>query len=102
MSIALSVVVPVYNGASTITLLAKELASLQIEGGLELILVNDGSVDNSLDVCLDLCRSNMLPMPIVNLTRNFGEHNAVCSLEIRNEPKRIAHDGHHERLEKIL
>ena len=54
LSPALSIVVPVYNGAATVGELVKALRALEIEGGLEIVLVVDGSPDNSLDVCKEL------------------------------------------------
>jgi len=48
---ALSVVVPVYLGAATVGELVAALRALEIDGGLEIVLVVDGSPDNSLDVC---------------------------------------------------
>ena len=51
---ALSIVVPVYNGAATVGELVKALRALGIEGGLEIVLVVDGSPDNSIDVCKEL------------------------------------------------
>lgn len=75
----LSVVVPVYNGAATVGTLVDALAGLKVEGGLEVVLVNDGSPDNSLDVCRGLARRTDVPVTVVNLARNFGEHNAVMA-----------------------
>lgn len=40
---ALSIVIPVYNGAATIGELVAALAGLDIPGGIEIVLVNDGS-----------------------------------------------------------
>ena len=51
---ALSVVVPVYNGAATIGELVNALRALKIADGLEIVLVVDGSPDNSLAVCKQL------------------------------------------------
>ncbi len=75
----LSIVVPVYNGASSIPTLVEALSSLQVPGGLEIILVNDCSPDHSLAVCHDLCALNAVPLTVLNLARNFGEHNAVMA-----------------------
>ena len=44
---ALSIVVPVYNGAATVRELVQALRGLEIEGGLEIVLVVDNSPDNS-------------------------------------------------------
>ena len=76
---SLSVVVPVYNGADSVPTLVDALSQLHVEGGLEIILVNDGSPDNSLDVCRTLCKRNAVALTVVNLARNFGEHNAVMA-----------------------
>ncbi len=76
---SLSVVVPVYNGADSVPTLVEALSQLHVEGGLEIILVNDGSPDNSLDVCRTLCKRNAVALTVVNLARNFGEHNAVMA-----------------------
>ena len=77
--LALSIVIPVYNGASSITDLVRALESLPIGGGHEIVLVNDGSVDDSLAVCRALFDRARVPMTILNLARNFGEHNAVMA-----------------------
>lgn len=76
---SLSIVIPVYNGAATIGKLVDELVSLPIEGGLEIILVNDGSRDESAAVCERLVERYSTPITFVNLARNFGEHNAVMA-----------------------
>ncbi|MFV3130374.1 glycosyltransferase family 2 protein [Niveispirillum sp. KHB5.9] len=75
----LSIVVPVYNGAASIGLLVEALAGLPVAGGLEIILVNDGSSDGSLAVCTALARYCPVPLTIIDLARNFGEHNAVMA-----------------------
>ena len=43
------------------------------------MLVNDGSPDNSLDVCRALVDGARVPITLVNLARNYGEHNAVMA-----------------------
>jgi glycosyltransferase involved in cell wall biosynthesis len=76
---SLSIVIPVYNGAKTVAELVGALAALDIKGGHEIILVNDGSPDNSLAVCRSLITGCPVPLTVVNLARNFGEHNAVMA-----------------------
>ena len=78
-SLALSVVIPVYNGAQSIGELVAALADLAVPGGHEIVLVNDCSPDNSLEVCRELLARTRVPMTLVNLSRNFGEHNAVIT-----------------------
>jgi undecaprenyl-phosphate 4-deoxy-4-formamido-L-arabinose transferase len=48
-----------------------------IEGGHEIVLVNDDSPDDSLEVCSALIDKARVPITLVCLTRNYGEHNAV-------------------------
>lgn len=80
---ALSIVVPVYNGAGSVPALVEALTALavpeEIPGGLEIVLVNDCSPDNSLEVCRRLAREASIALTVVNLARNFGEHNAVMA-----------------------
>ncbi|MDP8965046.1 MAG: glycosyltransferase family 2 protein [Cyanobacteriota bacterium] len=76
---SLSIVIPVYNSGDTIASLVEQLANLPIEGGHELILVNDGSKDNTAEVCEALVPNATFPVRFINLSRNFGEHNAVMA-----------------------
>jgi glycosyltransferase involved in cell wall biosynthesis len=76
---ALSIVVPVYNGARSVGALVDALAGLDVPGGHEIVLVNDGSPDDSREVCLALTRRTDVPVTLVDLARNFGEHNAVMA-----------------------
>ncbi len=77
--LALSIVVPVYNGAGSVGELVGALEQLQIAGGHEIILVNDGSPDNSREVCQGLIERARVPITLVDMARNFGEHNAVMA-----------------------
>lgn len=77
--IGLSIVVPVYRGAATVGKLVEALSKLRPEGGLEVILVNDGSPDNSGDVCQALLGTATIPLTYVEHARNYGEHNAVMT-----------------------
>ena len=78
-ALALSIVVPVYNGAASIGTLVAALSALDIPGGHEIVLVVDGSPDDSLAVCRRLVEEARVPLTVVNLARNFGEHNAVLA-----------------------
>lgn len=79
MSLALSIVIPVYNGAGSIGELVEALQSLNVPGGHEIVLVNDCSPDSSLAECRRLQDAATVPMTVVDLARNFGEHNAVMA-----------------------
>jgi undecaprenyl-phosphate 4-deoxy-4-formamido-L-arabinose transferase len=76
---ALSIVVPVYNGAGSIGTLVEALEGLDVPGGHEIVLVNDCSPDDSLAVCRALLVHAKVPITLVDLARNFGEHNAVMA-----------------------
>jgi glycosyltransferase involved in cell wall biosynthesis len=78
-AVGLSIVVPVYRGASTVGALVRALEALQPEGGLEIVLVNDGSPDNSAEVCRSLAADCRVPLTYIEHARNFGEHNAVMT-----------------------
>jgi undecaprenyl-phosphate 4-deoxy-4-formamido-L-arabinose transferase len=75
----LSIVVPVYRGEATVGRLVEALSRLEVEGGLEVILVNDGSPDNSGAVCRDIVAAATVPVTLVEHARNYGEHNAVMT-----------------------
>jgi undecaprenyl-phosphate 4-deoxy-4-formamido-L-arabinose transferase len=77
--IGLSIVVPVYRGAITIGKLVDALSALRPEGGLEVVLVNDGSPDNSGEVCRGLVETATIPIVYIEHARNYGEHNAVMT-----------------------
>ena len=77
--VGLSIVVPVYRGAATIGALVEALSALRPAGGLEIVLVNDGSPDNSGEVCRALQKTATVPVTYIEHARNFGEHNAVMT-----------------------
>jgi len=77
--VGLSIVIPVYRGATTIGRLVDALSALHPVGGLEIVLVNDGSPDNSGEVCQELVRSACVPLIYIEHARNYGEHNAVMT-----------------------
>lgn len=80
----LSVIVPVFNSETTIsTLVTRCIEELGPKyPDFELVLVNDGSSDNSHEVILNiLADEKEQRIEYLQLSRNFGEHNAVmCGL----------------------
>ena len=73
----LSVVVPLYNSVATLPRLLDQLCALTIEGGHEIVLVNDGSRDATEATALKLIETRAVPITFISLSRNFSEHNAV-------------------------
>jgi glycosyltransferase involved in cell wall biosynthesis len=77
---AVSVVIPVYNSAATLTALLERLAPAlaAISPSYEIILVNDGSRDASWTQILALAQ-RYPALRGINLMRNFGQHNALLA-----------------------
>lgn len=77
---AVSVVVPVYNSEPTIARLCDLLVrELKEAGRLEILLVDDGSKDGSVQICRQMSERYPKVVRVLELTRNFGEHNAVLA-----------------------
>lgn len=76
---ALSFVIPLYHSADTISAVVHEIEALKIPGGLEIVLVHDGSGEPTSTVCRQLVREARVPITLVEHARNFGEHNAVLT-----------------------
>jgi glycosyltransferase involved in cell wall biosynthesis len=80
-----SIVVPIYRDGSLAEDLCVEVQRVMrgftgredIGSVVELIFVNDGSPDNSLELLLDL-RSKYDFIHIIDLSRNFGQHIAIA------------------------
>jgi len=74
----LSIIIPVYNSANSLPSLMENLNQFfKINAAqYELILINDGSRDNSWQVISDLCDQHGWIRGI-NLIRNYGQHNAL-------------------------
>ena len=76
---ALSFVIPLYKSADTIASVVRDIEALEIEGGHEIVLVNDGSPDGTADVCRQLVGAARVPITYIEHARNYGEHNAVLT-----------------------
>lgn len=74
----LSIVIPVYNSEKTIGVVIEQLKSVLDGEKYEVILINDGSKDNSYNVCKKLYEKNN-NVVFINLSKNFGQHNALMA-----------------------
>ena len=76
----LSIVTTLYNSAPYLEEFHQRIcaAASQLTDNFEIILVNDGSPDNSLEVALELYRKDPR-LRIVDLSRNFGHHKAMMT-----------------------
>ncbi len=77
----LSVVVPVYNEYENIPLLYNAVVDALADLGKdwELILVNDGSKDNSLEALKELALKDPVHVKVIGLRRNFGQTAAIAA-----------------------
>lgn len=75
----LSVVIPVYHSARTLPELLPRLLRVLDATGLryEIILVDDGSPDNSWQIMTNLQKANPACIVAIQLMRNYGQHNAL-------------------------
>lgn len=79
----LSIVVPVYNSAGTLSTLLERLTQVidQLTQRYEIILVDDGSRDASWQVIQALRETYGNRLVAVQLMRNYGQHNTLmCGL----------------------
>jgi undecaprenyl-phosphate 4-deoxy-4-formamido-L-arabinose transferase len=79
-----SVVVPVYNSEQSLRELARRIGRVleSRNDNYELILVNDASRDRSWEVICELAAQYRW-ISGINLTRNFGQHNALlCGIRL--------------------
>ena len=86
---SISVVIPVYNSAKTLSTVIEEIECYlpKISNDFEVILVNDGSTDNSWQIIEFLCKKTTFVCGL-DLAKNYGQHNALL-LGIRQASKDV-------------
>lgn len=81
----ISIVIPVFNGSSTIGELIKRIFIVLQKNQItnfEIIVIDDGSTDNSWTYIKDIAKKKK-KVVAVKLARNFGQHNAlICGFSI--------------------
>ena len=75
-----SVVIPIYNEEEVLRVCYTRLKEVmdKSEGLYELIFVNDGSHDSSLQILKDICKNDK-NIRVISLSRNFGHQNAITA-----------------------
>jgi len=79
-NMTISICIAVFNGSKTIAKLVEEIKQQLQSYKIEIVLINDGSKDNSEEICSNLS-SQYDFIKFISLRKNFGEHNAIlCGL----------------------
>lgn len=74
------VLIPVYNSEKTIFRVCNSLLHVFSDKvNFKIVLVNDGSRDSSSQICKQLYADHPSQITYVELSRNFGEHNALMA-----------------------
>jgi len=111
--VKLSIVTTLYRSAATIDEFYRRIAAAAapLADDIEIVMVNDGSPDSSLELALALHRADPR-IVVVDLARNFGQHKAIMTglahttgdlvflidSDLEEEPELLLH--FHERLTK--
>ncbi|MFM9090799.1 MAG: glycosyltransferase, partial [Verrucomicrobiota bacterium] len=66
---ALSFVVPLYRSAETIGTVVREIEAMDIPGGHEIVLVHDGSGEETSRAARELVRTARVPVTLVEHAR---------------------------------
>ena len=79
-SIMYSIVVPVYNEENVLTEFYNRTISVlnSIKEKYEIIFINDGSIDSSLNILKELCSKDS-NTKVINFSRNFGHQLAITA-----------------------
>jgi undecaprenyl-phosphate 4-deoxy-4-formamido-L-arabinose transferase len=74
-----SVVIPVFNSQESVSRVVDAVIAAFAGVGLQIVLIDDGSRDESPRVCRELAGRHPGKVLFARLSRNFGEHNAVIT-----------------------
>jgi len=74
-----SVVIPVFNSQNSVSRVADGVVAAFTGVGVQLVLVDDGSRDESARICREFAGRHPGKVLFARLSRNFGEHNAVLA-----------------------
>ena len=105
---SISMVIPVYNEEESLRPLYKEISDAMENtpsSFYEIIFVDDGSLDSSVEICKEFCESDPEHVRLVVLRRNFGQTAAMSAgfdaakgtiifpmdADLQNDPADIKH-----------
>lgn len=75
----LSVIVPTYNERDSLPILLGRLASAGVVGGLEVVIVDDGSPDGTGALAEELARTSSMPVHVVHRPAKAGLASAIMA-----------------------
>ena len=77
----LSLIIPIYNEEESLTQLIESIHSAldPLSQSWEMVLVDDGSQDNSLKILTQLAEINPKQLRVVSFRRNFGQTTAIAA-----------------------
>ena len=75
----LSVVIPVYDERENLAPLHRALSDALFDRSYELIFIDDGSSDGSLEVLTELAQGDPAHTRVIELRRNFGQTAAIAA-----------------------
>ncbi len=75
----ISIVIPVFNCRGSVAEVVSKIHAVYANQITQIVLVDDGSVDDSPQVCRELAENSDGRIVFVQLSRNFGEHSAVLA-----------------------
>ena len=76
----LSIVTTLYNSSENIDQFFQKIDAVLLEisyTNVEIIVVNDGSPDDSLEKAIRIKESKSYPITVIDFSRNYGHHNAM-------------------------
>ena len=76
MNSVLYIVIPCYNEEESVGIFIKEIQKVLADYNFEVIYVNDGSSDNTLNEIKDIANSNP-NVKYISFSRNFGKESAI-------------------------
>ena len=115
----LSVIIPCYNEEGNVELLHQKLGDNLGEIDYELIFINDGSTDKTINKLKDVYKSDVEHVKVINFSRNFGkdaaiyaglchaksDYSAIIDSDLQQNPKYLLtmmkHLDEHEEIDQI-
>ena len=75
----ISIVIPIYNAEKSIYKLTEKIYEIFKDIEIEIILVNDNSLDDSHNECVKILSKFNKTTTYLKLGKNMGEHNALMA-----------------------